>query len=265
MSHSAARSWTNKLWFWMNRSQGSIQRYGGCGSIPLLVPAGEAVGARAERPFHKHLITALPISAQPAMQRAPKTPRWARQLPWKPWAVTLQSSAWDCASHVVLDPLPNVCGLTSFAAVHLVPPRHADINKVTCTNTPCLSSSLPPALTLSKYDHYVPARMPCSDIPVLVLAFLLGWAMPALHCNQKESWEVVLQLVRNEMSWWLEGLGEGKGQVDYPPHIAHRFSIRKIPFQLSVRQVIEITKTVSSQASTSHLLPLSLPLTVLHH
>lgn len=75
---------------------------------------------------------------------------------------------------------------------------------------------------------------------------------------------MVLQLVRNEMLWWLKGLGQGKGQVDYPPHIAHRFSIRKIPLQLSRKQVIEIPNTVSSRDSTSHLLPLSPSPTDLH-
>lgn len=104
------------------------------------------------------LITNLPITACDA-ESSKKTRRWGRQLPQKPRAVTL-SSAWARARHVALDPLPYACGLTSFGAVRLVPPRHADINKVTRTNTPCLSSSLPPALTHSKYDRYVPARLP---------------------------------------------------------------------------------------------------------
>lgn len=254
MSQSAAKCCSNKLGFWVSCSlMGVCSVPWGWGSSPTAGATGLG-GARAERPPCQLWITALPMSAQPARQRALKSQRWGQQLPWEPQAVTLHSSAWACASHVVLDPLPYVCGLTSFSAVHLVPPQDAEINKVTCTNTPCLSSSLPPALTLFKWLLCPHSRTllwhPYSALPP-------GWTTLVLHCNQNESQEVVLQLVRNEMLWWLKGLGEGKGQVDYPPHIAHRFSIRKIPLQLSRRQVIEITNTVSSQDSTSHLLPLS--------
>lgn len=35
----------------------------------------------------------------------------------------------------------------------------------------------------------------------------------------------------------MEGLGEGRGQTDYSPHVAFRFSVQKIPFQVSARQV----------------------------
>lgn len=80
-----------------------------------------------------------------------------------------------------------VCGLTSFNAVHLVPPQDAEINKVTCTNTPCLSSSLPPALTLFKYDCCVPTHVPCPDSPALV--FLLAeqcWFCTAIKMNPKK-------------------------------------------------------------------------------
>lgn len=111
-----------------------------------------------------------------------------------------ENSFWACASQAVLDPLPYVCGLTSFAAVHLVPPWCANINKVTCTSTPCLSSSLQPALTLPKYDRYVLACMPCSDVPAPVVTLLLARATSRLPRNQHESPEVVLQSVTNKMS-----------------------------------------------------------------
>lgn len=97
------------------------------------------------------------------------------------------NSAWAGASHGVLDPLPYVRGLTSFNAVHLVPPQDAEINKVTCTNTPCLSSSLPPALTLFKYDCYVPTHVPCSDTPTLIsLLAKQCWFCIAVKMNPKK-------------------------------------------------------------------------------
>lgn len=142
------------------------------------------MGARAEHPFHRHLVSAVPHSAQPAIQGTSKTQCSGWQLPLKPRAVTLRSSFWACASQAVLDPLPHVCGLISFAAGHLVPPWRANVNKVTCTSTPCLSFSLQPALTLPKYDRYVLTRMPCSDVPAPVVTLLLAGAASRLPCNQ---------------------------------------------------------------------------------
>lgn len=153
MSHSVAKCWSHKLQFWISCSRVHSVPWG-LWVLPhapncWCLPQGWG-GARAECPSRQLWISTLPISAQPAMHRALKSQCWGQQLPWEPQAVTLQSSAWACASHVVLDPLPYVCGLTSFNAVHLVPPQDAEINKVTRTHTPCLSSSLPPALTLFK-------------------------------------------------------------------------------------------------------------------
>lgn len=189
--------------------RGLLSGVGAAGPSPLPVPAGGVLGARAEHPSRRRLITNLPIWAQPTMQKAQKkTWRWGRQLPRNPRAVTLQSSAWARAHHVALDPLPYACGLASFGAVRLVPPRHADINKVTRTNT----VYIPRCHQLSPTPNMIamsPLACPCPDIPVLV--FLLGWATLALRCNQNEAQEVVLQLVGNEMSWWLEGLGGTSG------------------------------------------------------
>lgn len=198
-----------ELWFWMSRSQGSAQRHGGCGSFPTAGACRRGAGCQSRTPFPPaldnqpaHLGTAYDAES------SKKTRRWGRQLPRKPRAVTLQSSTWARAHHVALDPLPYACGLASFGAVRLVPPRHADINKVTCTNT----VYIPRCHQLSPTPNMIamsPLACPCPDIPVLV--FLLGWATLALRCNQNEAQEVVLQLVRNEMSWWLEGLGGTSG------------------------------------------------------
>lgn len=187
MSQSAAKCCSNKLRFRVSCSlMGVCSVPWGCGSSPTAGATGLG-GARAECPLCQLWITTLPISVQPARQRALKSQRWGQQLPWEPQAVTLHSSTWACASHIVLDPFPFVCGLTSFNAVHLVPPQDAEINKVTCTNTPCLYSSLPPALTLFKYDCCVPTHLPRSDTPTLV--FLLakqGWFCVAIKMNPKK-------------------------------------------------------------------------------
>lgn len=127
---------------WVLPTAGALRRGGGCQSRtpfpPVLDPCRARFGTACNAVSSKNpaLRTAAALktpSCHPAKQRLGL-----------------------CQPRSAGPPPVCVCGLTSFAAVHWVPPRHADINKVTRTNTPCLFSSLPPALTLSKYDRYVP-------------------------------------------------------------------------------------------------------------
>lgn len=183
----------------MNRSQGSIHRHGGCGSSPLLVPTRRGGGCQSRTPFPRGLDNSpahfgaacnAESSKNPAlgMVAALKTP--SCPLAKQRLGLCQPHSAGPAAVCVYVDSLPSPWYIRSLLGT----PTY--INKVACTNTPCLSSSLPPALTLSKYDCYVPARVPCA----LTSPFQSLPSSQALHCNQNESQEAVLQLMRNEMS-----------------------------------------------------------------
>lgn len=172
MSHSVAKWWSNKLWFWISCSQGSVQCHGGCGSSPTTGARRRVGGCQSRTSFPPalnnhpaHFSTACNAkSSQKPVLRTAAALRTPSCHPAKQRLGLCQ----PCSA----GPAPICCGLTSCNAVHWVPPQHAEINKVTCTNTPCLSSSLPPALTLFKYDCYVSTHIPCSNTPVL--AFLLA-------------------------------------------------------------------------------------------